>query len=134
MAEMPAGGNGGRLGKRTFCLFLFVGACCSCCGDFNAALLIVVYSLMSSVFNSFIENAGKKLWVSVVAVVVVRAVGGLCGWFCALVVCFRRFLCSCISSTYCVGSSHDGDATAVCFGPCFPCLFLCYHRASVLAR
>uniref|UniRef100_A0A7S2A5R0 Uncharacterized protein n=1 Tax=Ditylum brightwellii TaxID=49249 RepID=A0A7S2A5R0_9STRA len=52
---------------------------------------------MSSVFNSFFLNAGKKLWVSVVVVVVVRAVGGLCGWFCALVVCFRRFLCSCIS-------------------------------------
>ena len=43
MTEMLAGGNGGRLGKRTLCLFLFVGACCSCCVDFNAALLIVVY-------------------------------------------------------------------------------------------
>eukprot|EP00957_Ditylum_brightwellii_P078613 5976644-Ditylum_brightwellii.AAC.1 len=73
---------------------------------------------------SFIKNAWKKLWVSVVAVVVGGAAGVSCRWW------FVRKLCAfgCFSAPTSLSRfawdhlTMGIDATAICFfGPRLPC-------------
>ena len=85
--------NGGRLGKCTLCLFLFVVACCSCCSDLTPLCWLLrtnrcrLFSIVS------LKTQGRSFGLALLRLLwVVRL---------ALVACFWLFLCFCLSRFSC---------------------------------